>query len=151
MSFKQRHISRRGLLTSGALAGVLAATGVPLQAQPNRGGTLRLGLESNGSSWDARQVFDPLMRVAAQGCVFDCLTEVTAQGQLVGELAESWEGSVDATVWTFTLRSDVTFHNGRPFGADDVVESLTFYQRSKESAAIPFACQMKDIQKLGER
>ncbi len=152
MSLKHRHISRRALLTSGALAGVLAATGVPLHAQPKRGGTLRLGLESDGiQRWDARRHFDPLMRVAAQGCVFDCLTEVTAQGQLVGELAESWEGSADATVWTFTLRSGVTFHNGRPFGADDVVESLAFYKSDKDGAALPFACQMADIQKLGDR
>lgn len=151
MSLKNRHISRRGLLTSGALAGVLAATGVPLHAQPKRGGTLRLAMAGGETNWDARHLFNPVMRVAAQGCVFDCLTEVTAQGQLVGELAESWEGSADATEWTFTLRNGVTFHNGRPFGADDVVESLTLYQSDASCAAYPFACQINELQKLGDR
>ena len=150
MTLRTRHISRRGLLTSGALAGVLAATGVPLQAQPKRGGTLRLGLTGVETNWDARRRFSPLMRIAAPGCVFDCLTEVTAQGQLVGELAESWEGSADATVWTFKLRMGVTFHNGRPFGADDVVESLALYQADKTCAAFHLACQIADVQKLGD-
>lgn len=37
-------------------------------------------------------------------------------------LAERWE-PVDATTWRFHLRPGVRFHDGRPFGADDVVWS----------------------------
>ena len=37
-------ISRRGLLTTGAAAGVLAASGMPLRAQAKKGGRLRAGL-----------------------------------------------------------------------------------------------------------
>ncbi|WP_083914738.1 ABC transporter substrate-binding protein [Ilumatobacter nonamiensis] len=36
-------------------------------------------------------------------------------------LAESWESNEDGTVWTFTLRDGVTFHNGNPLDANDVV------------------------------
>ena len=36
-------------------------------------------------------------------------------------LAESWEVSPDQTEWTFTLRQDVTFHDGTPFNADAVI------------------------------
>lgn len=39
-------------------------------------------------------------------------------------LATSWSSNADATVWTFKLREGVTFHNGKPFDADDVVCSL---------------------------
>jgi peptide/nickel transport system substrate-binding protein len=42
------------------------------------------------------------------------------------QLAESWESNDDATQWTFHLREGVTFHDGRPFTADDVVWT---YQR----------------------
>jgi peptide/nickel transport system substrate-binding protein len=35
-------------------------------------------------------------------------------------LAESWDVSEDGTVWTFHLRKDVKFHNGKPFTAEDV-------------------------------
>ena len=36
-------------------------------------------------------------------------------------LAESWEIAPDGTYWTFKLRQGVTFNNGEPFDADDVV------------------------------
>jgi peptide/nickel transport system substrate-binding protein len=35
-------------------------------------------------------------------------------------LAESWEASDDGLAWTFTLRDDVTFHDGEPFNAEAV-------------------------------
>ncbi len=38
-------------------------------------------------------------------------------------LATSWE-LVEPTVWRFKLRDGVTFHNGDPFTADDVVASI---------------------------
>ena len=41
----------------------------------------------------------------------------------VPSLAESWESNEDGTVWTFTLRQGVTFHDGSPFDATDVIES----------------------------
>ncbi|MBN2624029.1 MAG: hypothetical protein JXA83_11695 [Acidimicrobiales bacterium] len=36
-------------------------------------------------------------------------------------LATEWETSDDGLTWTFTLRDDVTFHDGSEFDADDVV------------------------------
>ncbi len=36
------------------------------------------------------------------------------------DLAADWESSLDGRVLTFTLRSDVSWHDGQPFGADDV-------------------------------
>lgn len=38
-------------------------------------------------------------------------------------LAESWE-NVDETTWRFKLREGVTFHNGNPFTASDVVYTV---------------------------
>ena len=43
--------------------------------------------------------------------------------ELVPALASKWE-QTSPTVWRFTLRPGVKFHNGEPFGADDVVFSL---------------------------
>lgn len=39
-------------------------------------------------------------------------------------LAESWESNDDGTVWTFTLRPGVKFHNGNPLDANDVVATF---------------------------
>lgn len=41
-------------------------------------------------------------------------------GEVVGRLARSWEASDDLRTWTFHLRSDVRWHDGRPTTAHDV-------------------------------
>ncbi|MFW2588382.1 ABC transporter substrate-binding protein [Sagittula sp. SSi028] len=146
-------ISRRGLLTTGAAAGVLAASGLPLRAQAKKGGRLRAGLggANTSDSWDARTHSDLFMIAAAQGAVFDSLTEVKADGTLTGELAESWEASADAKTWTFNLRSGVTFHNGKAFGADDVIESLQMHvAEGAKSAAKPIVEAITEMKKLGD-
>jgi peptide/nickel transport system substrate-binding protein len=48
-------------------------------------------------------------------------------------LATSWNPNHDASVWTFKLRSGVTFNNGAPMTADDVV--YTFQQLSNPKNA----------------
>ena len=143
-------VTRRGLLRSGAAASVLAASGLPVFAQ-SRGGTLKLGLSgaSIQDSWDARTHSEGFMVMAAHGCVFDCLTEITAAGELVGELAESWEASADARVWTFNLRRGVTFHDGTPFVADDVIASLAIHTApGTRSGGRPIVANISGMEKL---
>ncbi|MCY4005500.1 MAG: ABC transporter substrate-binding protein [Rhodobacteraceae bacterium] len=48
-----------------------------------------------------------------------------ATGEYVGNLATSWAW-IDDTTLEFTLREGVTFHNGEPFNADDVVYTMNF-------------------------
>jgi len=146
-----RHISRRGLLQTGAAAGVLAASGLPLRAQGKRGGRLRVALSgaNTSDSWDGRTHSDIFMQAAAQGAVFDSLTEVAADGSLVGELATDWEATPDAKTWTFNLRQGVTFHNGKPFGADDVIESLQMHvAEGSKSAAQPLVAAITEMKKI---
>jgi peptide/nickel transport system substrate-binding protein len=146
-------LTRRGLLKAGVAAGVLSATGMPLQAAPKKGGRLRLGLAgaNTSDSWDGRTHSDSFMIMCAHGCVFDCLTEVGADGQLKGELAESWEASADAKTWTFKLRKGVTFHSGKPFGADDVIASLEMHTaEGAKSAAKPIVAAISEMKKISD-
>lgn len=46
--------------------------------------------------------------------------------QPVPALATSWEHSADGKVWTFKLREGVTWHDGEPFTADDVVFTFRY-------------------------
>jgi len=143
--------SRRGLLRSGAAAGVLAATGLPLAAHARRGGRLRLGLSGAHPSdnWDARTHADCFMICAAVGAVFDTLTEIAADGSLKGELAESWDASPDARVWTFNLRRGVTFHNGKAFAAEDVIASLALHRDpSRLSPAAPLLAGVLEMRQV---
>jgi peptide/nickel transport system substrate-binding protein len=66
-------------------------------------------------------------------------------------LAESWDHR-DATVWTFRLRSGVTFHDGKPLTAEDVVFSLARHRDpATASRARSLAMQMKEIVAAGPR
>jgi len=56
--------------------------------------------------------------------VFEGLTRFAADGAVLPALAESWTISDDGLVYTFTLRSNVTFHDGTGFDAEDVKFSL---------------------------
>ncbi len=56
--------------------------------------------------------------------VFEGLTRFGADGAVLPGLAENWDISEDGTVYTFTLRSGVSFHDGTSFEATDVVFSL---------------------------
>ena len=42
---------------------------------------------------------------------------------MIPGLAESWDISDDGLTYTFHLRDDVTFHNGKAFSAEDVVST----------------------------
>jgi len=44
---------------------------------------------------------------------------------VVGDLAERWTVSPDGTVYTFTFRGGIRWHDGTPFTVDDVIFSLT--------------------------
>lgn len=132
-----RTTDRRKLLTTGLAAGLFAASGVSIASRPRVGGRLRAALPGAAmtDSWDARKGFGLFMAAAGQGAVFDCLTEVAADGTLRGELATGWEASRDAKLWVFDLRRDVRFHDGTPFDAASVVETVRLHLSAGPSGA----------------
>jgi peptide/nickel transport system substrate-binding protein len=56
--------------------------------------------------------------------MYNGLTWVDDEGNIVPALAESWEVSDDGTEYTFKLRQDVVFHDGSAFDAEDVVATF---------------------------
>lgn len=44
--------------------------------------------------------------------------------EIIPDLAESWSISDDSLTWTFNLRKGVTWHDGSPFTAEDVIFSI---------------------------
>ena len=148
--------NRRQAMQAGAAAGAMAAAGPALgaaHAKPKKGGTLSMGIAgaNTSDSWDGRTHSDSFMIMMGHGTVFDCLTEVKADGSLAGELAESWEASADAKTWTFNLKKGVEFHNGKSFGADDVIESLALHTaEDAKSAAKPIVSSIEEIKKQND-
>jgi peptide/nickel transport system substrate-binding protein len=56
--------------------------------------------------------------------VYNRMVNLDAEFQPIPELAKSWNVSDDGLTWTFDLETDVTFHDGRPMTAKDVVFSF---------------------------
>lgn len=54
----------------------------------------------------------------------DLLTKVSPDNVVGPNLLESWEASDDLLTWTLRTRKDVKWHDGRDFGADDVIWNL---------------------------
>jgi peptide/nickel transport system substrate-binding protein len=72
--------------------------------------------------------------------IFNRLVEIKADYQtLVPALADSWKASDDGLNYTFTLRKDVKWHDGRPFTAADVVFSLKTLMDPKMGGWLPAA------------
>ncbi|MCI2237858.1 ABC transporter substrate-binding protein [Paenibacillus sp. TRM 82003] len=72
--------------------------------------------------------------------VYDTLVVPGAEDQVMQpSLATDWTTSEDGLTWTFTLRDDVTFHDGSTFDADDVVFSYDRIIDQQLSNAYRFA------------
>jgi peptide/nickel transport system substrate-binding protein len=73
--------------------------------------------------------------------IFTGLTRVSDMGEIVPDLAESWEITRDGTIYTFHLRQDVLWHDGAPFTAEDVVFTVTAMQ-DPAFQGVPFLSDM---------
>ena len=58
-----------------------------------------------------------------------------ATQELIPLMAEKWEVSDDKLTFTFHLRHDVKWHDGKPFTADDVIYSFNKVMDPKVDAA----------------
>ncbi len=56
--------------------------------------------------------------------IFEGLTRINEEGEVVPALAKSWKANADLTEYTFTLQENVVFHNNAIFDSEDVVFSL---------------------------
>ncbi|MCG5432584.1 ABC transporter substrate-binding protein [Mycobacterium sp. MYCO198283] len=82
--------------------------------------------------------------------VFDTLVEPDENLQMRPALATSWETTPDQRVWTFHLRPGVTFHDGTPLRADDVVYSYRRIIDEKLSNVDKFSA-VTDVRALDDR
>lgn len=92
-------------------------------AQPKYGGTLIAGMQTDPVGLDPHITNATATRNMLEN-VYDTLVAFDSSLRIVPALAESWTVSDDGLVWTFDLRDGVTFHNGEPLEASDVVFSI---------------------------
>jgi peptide/nickel transport system substrate-binding protein len=149
--FVAGRLTRRELLRRGAVAGislpalgaVLAACGSSSSSTGGSGGgaagggrnaTIRAGILTPASSINPVTVADQGgLDMLAQTGEYLCLSDQTLTLKPV--LATSWSSNSAADVWTFKIRQNVTFHDGHPLTADDVV--YTYKLLTNPKAANP--------------
>ena len=143
-------LNRREFVFATAAAAVVGTALSPAHleaATPKRGGTARFGV--NGAS--TNDSLDPGTFLAQYP--YTCtrvlrnnLTEVAESGELIPELAQSWEPAKDLKSWTFRLRKGVQFHNGKSLTADDVVASLNHHRgKDSKSSARGYLTSVDDV------
>lgn len=60
--------------------------------------------------------------------VYSGLMRQATSGELIPDLAERYETSEDGITYTFTLKDNITFHDGEPVRAEDVVFTVRLAQ-----------------------
>jgi peptide/nickel transport system substrate-binding protein len=87
-----------------------------------RGGRLRVGHVGGGTN-ETLMPHNPVAYIDAARAqnLYDGLTAFGPTNQLEYRLAESMEPNARGDVWQIKLRRGVTFHDGKPFTADDVL------------------------------
>lgn len=69
--------------------------------------------------------------------VYDSMYQLQPDGTYTMELADSVEVSDDGLVYTITLRDGITFHDGEPLTAEDVVFSYNLYSAQADFPYLP--------------
>ncbi len=144
----------KGSLAAGATVAMAAARyDAALAMTPKKGGHYRQALTggATGDVLDPARTLDAFMTNVSFGQLRNNLTEIAPDGQLIGELAESWSASDDAAVWTFKLRKGIEFHNGKPLDANDVIASFNHHRgEDSKSAAKGIVQPIKDVKADGK-
>lgn len=96
------------------------------EGTPIPGGRVVFGMTQDLTSLDPHTISDAGTRDVVFN-LYEGLVKPASDGTLVPAVAEKYEISDDAKVYTFTLRDGVTFHDGTPVTAEDVKYSIDRY------------------------
>ena len=116
-------VFRIGLLTFLIISLLVAVSPILADSAQQSAECVRVaGVEAGGELLN----LDPINQPNSQnsilvGVVYNRLLDLTSDFEVLPELAVSWESNDDATEWTFNLQEGITWHDGSPLTANDVV------------------------------
>jgi peptide/nickel transport system substrate-binding protein len=123
-------------------AAILMAAASLLQAT-----TLKVANQGDPLSMDPHAL-NETMQLSFMSNVYEPLVARDKELQLTPGLATTWR-RLKPTIWSFPLRKGVTFHDGTPFTADDVVYS--FQRASEESSGVHnMTTPIKEVRKVDD-
>ncbi len=117
-------LSRRSILKGAATAGLVmplselidpSRVRAAVARQDGNGATLIVGADASPSDLDPHSQYDYRSTMAVRS-IYEGLVGLvgSATDEFEGLVAESWEANDDQSVWTFKIRSGLTFHDGSP-------------------------------------
>lgn len=122
-------------VSASAAGGLLGASNA-LAATPKKGGSVRMASNLHGPDDQMDPiVFTSNIDYTRGRATYNNLIQFKDNLALAPELAEEWSVNSNATEFTFKIRKGVTFHDGSPLTADDVVWSMRRHQ-GKDSASV---------------
>lgn len=122
-----------------------------MAATPKKGGSVRMASNLHGPDDQLDPpLFTSTIDYTRGRATYNSLVQHANDLTPQPELAESFEPNSDATEWTFKLRKDVTWHDGSPFTADDVVYSMNRHLGEDSTSVIKSVMEsVKEWKKAG--
>jgi len=153
-SIFQSRLTRRDMLKGAAVAGAAFGLGGGLAAcggdgggeaspsasasaaGPKKGGEIRAGITGGSNSNTLDVTLEITNSDAARTVMtYEALVEIQPDGTLEYLLAEEMTPNADATEWIIRCKPDITWHNGKPFGAEDVKYTYEYISKNQKNGA----------------
>ena len=131
-------------LTVTALSGAVgaststASSGQGHAQKAGSGGNLNFGLEAETTNYCLTSAQLAISGIQVVAAVYDTLTVPNAKGVAVPYLAKSVTPNANNTLWTITLRPNITFQDGEPLTAQAVMLNLDTYRGVAPGVAADF-------------
>jgi peptide/nickel transport system substrate-binding protein len=153
-----RGIKRRDFIQLAVAAGLTVSMAdsmfsKAMAAVPKQGGRFRMGISwgSTTNSLDPATYLDNYMFTVGL-TIRSLLAQVDPNGNIETDLAESFEPSNGAKVWTVKLRKGLTFHNGKDVTPADVIASIRHHMGADSKSAVKsVVAQIEDIKPDGDQ
>lgn len=82
--------------------------------------TIIFGFDADATTLDPARAHEGYMTMSSAPMIYSQLVKLDDKNQVVGDLATEWSVSDDKLMWTFKLRNDVYFHDGKHLTSKDV-------------------------------
>jgi peptide/nickel transport system substrate-binding protein len=116
-------LTRRGLIAAAAAATAAPSLAFGQAGTPRHGGVLKISHSTRIATLNVLQLSGPA-EYPSVDMIYSGLTRIGIDMRPMPDLATEWSADDEAKTFTFKLRPNVTWHDGKPLTAEDVVATF---------------------------